>query len=189
MRKKTVGFSLIEIILALGIFAFAAVTILTLLHRGLQTSREVNLESSAAILAGKINSLLKSSYAWTPEYINNSNLQQILGTRNLSQIAAGAPQTTTTRYTRALVNQDDEEYNPSEELEIEVATEISPLNDSGAAGSLVGNTALNQAIERIRDFGKNAVFVRIRISYPANAPENLRSTREFVSIITKTTDE
>jgi len=189
MTRKPRGFSLVEIILAIGIFAFAAVTILTLVHRGLQTSREFNLESSAAILAGKITSLLKASYAWTDDYDENPNLRQLLGQQNLSQIASGSSVSTTNLYTRSLVHEDDEERSQGEELEIEVVTEISALNASSATGNLVAEPGLDQAIGRIRDFGKNAVFVRILISYPANAPERMRSNREFASIITKTADE
>lgn len=189
MKSKPYGFSLVEIILAIGIFAFAAVTVLALLGRGMQTSREFQLEGTSSILSGKITSLLKATHAWSDAYSSNWGLKQLLGDKNLSQIANGGIAISTNLYTRGLVHKDDPERPSSDELEIEVVTEISPLNAPGAGGSLMAEDALNQAIGRIRDLGKNAVFVRIKISYPANAPERLRSTRDFVAIIAKSADE
>ena len=58
------GFSLIEVVLAIGIFAFAAIAIVALLGQGMKTSGDARLESVAALLSGKVNSTLRASSAW-----------------------------------------------------------------------------------------------------------------------------
>jgi prepilin-type N-terminal cleavage/methylation domain-containing protein len=177
------GFTLIEIILALGIFSFAMLTIFGLVSRGLQTSRESRVEGAAAILGGQINSLLKASYAWNSTVSNNSDLSYFLGSRSLGQIAAASPEIRTNFYNQDLKlitnSLDDPEY--------QVVTEIRPISQNN--GFLAPEeTALQNAISRLDGIG-HCVFVHIEISYPAKAPESQRSKRFTSSILSRTTDE
>jgi len=179
-RKQ--GFTLVEIILALGIFAFAMVGIFGLVSRGMQSSRESRVEGASAILSGQIHSLLKASYAWGSTFNNNPKLTNFLGNRSLGQIAAGSPEVRTNFYT-----QDLELTNSRENAEFQVVTEIRSIGANG--GLLVPEeSVLGDAITRL-NAGAHCVFVGIEISYPAKAPEANRSKRHLSSILTRTTDE
>jgi type II secretory pathway pseudopilin PulG len=181
---KSRAFSLIELILAIGIFAFASISIFTLVNRGLQTSREARLESAAAILAGKITSLLKASYAWTTNSSANPLMTNYIGSQTLADIAAGSPCIRTNLYNIGLSNVPATDPN----AEFCVLTEISPLNQS--IGQVVpAEPPLQQALSRIQANAKNCVLVRIEVSSPARMPENLRSKRHFASIVTMSTHD
>lgn len=54
MVKKNAGFSLVEIVLALGIFAFAAVSILSLFSVALRLRSDSSLETRAFIIAEEV---------------------------------------------------------------------------------------------------------------------------------------
>lgn len=181
MRNR--GFTLIEIILALGIFSFAMLTIFGLVSRGLQTSRESRVEGAAAILGGQINSLLKASYAWeSTNYTNNPQLTNFLS-RSLGQIATGSPEIRTNFFTQELKLI----TNSLDYPEYQVVTEIRPISQNN--GFLAPEeTALQNAILRLDGIG-HCVFVHIEISYPAKAPESQRSKRFISSILSRTTDE
>jgi type II secretory pathway pseudopilin PulG len=176
---KSRAFSLIEIVLAIGIFSFAAISIFTLLARGLQTSREARLENAAAILSGQITSLLKASYAWTPGAANNPALARFLGTNNLAKIASGAPEIRTNYYTTDL------EWTNTSDADFQVTTDIKSL-DQGLISTSEPNLAT-----ALSNFSRsqNAVFVRIQISYPARSPDNLRSKRDYATIVTMRSDD
>jgi len=181
-HAKGVAFTLIEVILALGVFAFAMVAIFGLISRGMQTSRESRVEGASAILSGQINSLLKAAYAWDTTVSNNAGLTNFLGSRSLGQIAGGAPEIRTNFYT-----QDLERTDSKEAAEFQVVTEIRPIGQNN--GLIVPEESdLGTAIGRL-DSGAHCVFVHIEISYPAKAPEANRLKRYHSSILTRITDE
>jgi|GEM_PF-1935761 len=174
------GFTLVEVILAIGIFAFAMIVVLGLVSRGLQTNREARMEGVSAILAGQINSLLKAPYLWGTNSINSPMATYFLGTRNLGQIASGTPEVRTNFYTQDLVF-----TNSADAGDFQVVTRIQPVSQ----GFITANeTSLNDALSRL-DAGGHCVNVAIEISYPAKAPEQNRSKRYLSSILTRTTDE
>jgi hypothetical protein len=59
MRKKELGFSLVEIVIAIGIFAFVAVAILSLLSVALKMRAESSLETKSSIIAEELFSSIK----------------------------------------------------------------------------------------------------------------------------------
>lgn len=180
MRIYRKGFTLVEVILAIGIFAFAMVVVLGLVSRGLQTNREARMEGVSAILAGQINSLLKAPYAWGTNYTNNPTLTNFLGTRNLGQIASGPAEVRTNFYTQDLVF-----TNSADAGDFQVVTRIQPVSQGFISAS---EAPLNDALSRL-DAGGHCVNVAIEISYPAKAPDLNRSKRNLSSILTRTTDE
>ncbi len=173
------GFSLIEVVIAIGIFAFAAITIMTLLSRGLQSSRESRLDNASAILSGRIVSLLKASYAWTNSSAN-PEMADFVGNRDLKKIAAGPGEIHTNYYLLDLQRTTD-----TNAAEFQVVTDIRPLNDGLLATT---STNLQDAIGRFSN-SKNAVFASVAVSFPVRSPENLRSKRDFATIITMRSDE
>lgn len=175
---KARGFSLIEVVIAIGIFAFAAITMLTLLGRGMQSSRESRMDNAAAILSGRIISLLKAGYAWTNSGVN-PEMANFMGSSGLQGIASGSAEVRTNYYDIALqrTNQADADF--------QVVTDLRPLNQGLLATT---STNLQDAVGRFSD-AKNAVFASVSVSFPARSPENLRSKRDFATIITMRSDE
>ena len=180
--KKTYwkGFTLVEVIIAIGIFSFAMVVILGLVSRGLQTNRESRMEGVSAILAGQIHSLLKAPYAWGTNSINNPTLTNFLGTKNLGQIASGTAEIRTNFYTQDLVL-----TNSADAGDFQVITRIQPVSQGFIQTS---EPNLSNAISRLDACG-HCVNIAIEISYPAKAPDQIRSKRQISSIVTRTTDE
>ncbi len=174
---KARGFSLIEVVIAIGIFAFAAITMLTLLGRGMQSSRESRMDNAAAILSGRIISLFKASYAWTNSGAN-PEMTNFMSSSGLQGIASGTPQVRTNYYDIALqpTNQANADF--------QVVTDIRPLNQG-----LLVSTNLQPAIGRFAD-SKNAVFASVNVSFPARVTnEALRAKRDFAAIITMRSDD
>ncbi|MFZ4773980.1 MAG: type IV pilus modification PilV family protein [Terrimicrobiaceae bacterium] len=175
MRKPYTdrGFSLVEIILALGLVSFSMLAIFALVAQGHKTSRESRLESVAALLAGKVTSQLRASTAW------DVNIEDITGSRTLSDIAAG-PTVTLTNYfdlnLAALTN------TSSPDRQFAMVTEVGPILP---ARLISQDPDVTGAISRLGG-AANSVFLTIEISYPAQAPVANRSKRSFSSIITRT---
>jgi Tfp pilus assembly protein PilV len=168
------GFSLVEIVLALGLVSFSLLAIFGLVAQGHKTSRESRLESVAALLAGRATSLLRASSAW------ETNIDEFTGTKSLSDIGAGTATQTLTNYYDINLEKLTDPADPNRQFAM--TTAIGPLDpvrlrsaDPGIAGS----------VSRLPAAG-NTVFLAIEISYPAQAPEANRSKRSFSSIITRT---
>ena len=107
-----------------------------------------------------------------------------IGSQTLADIAAGSPCIRTNLYNIGLSNVP----STDPDAEFSVLTEISPLNQG--LGQLVpAENALSSALARIQANAKNCVLVRIEVSYPARMPANLRSKRDFASIVTLTTHD
>ena len=60
-RKKSAGFSLVEAVVAIGIFAFVAVAILSLFSVALKSRADSALETRATIIAEEITSVIRMS--------------------------------------------------------------------------------------------------------------------------------
>lgn len=73
-RVRAGAFSLVEIVLALGIMAFAIVGIMGLFPVALRSAQEAQRETHAALIARKIFSDLRSSPAGDTFIATNSNL-------------------------------------------------------------------------------------------------------------------
>lgn len=172
---NTRGFSLIEVVLAIGIFAFAAVAIVALLGQGMKTSGEARLETVAALLSGKVNSTLRASSAW-----NSPTADAYAFTQNktLTQIAAGSGTTSTLYFniSNSIVSSNDLDRQFAMKVSVEPFT---PANFSAADADV--STALGSL-----PAAQNTVLLNVEVSYPALAPEANRSKRFFSSIITRT---
>lgn len=166
------AFSLIEIVLALGLVTFSILAIFALVAQGQKTSRESRLESVAAILAGKVSSQLRASTAWS------TNITNYTDGSTLSDIANGS---TVTRTNYLDLNLASVGFD-SPDRQYSVVTEVGPVS---AAKIVVPDPEAAAAISRLGNAG-NTVFLNIQISYPALAPAAKRSTRSFSSIITRT---
>lgn len=172
---KANGFSLVEVVIAIGIFAFAAVAIVGLLGQGMKTSGEARLESVSALLSGKVNSTLRASSAWENP---TADANDLTGGRTLTQIAAGSAATTTNYYTLLLSKVSDTDLD----RQFAMAVRIEPFtaNNFGATDPDVTN-ALGSL-----PAAQNTVLLNVEVSYPALAPDANRSKRSFSSIITRT---
>jgi type II secretory pathway pseudopilin PulG len=169
------GFSLVEIVLAIGLVSFSMLAIFALVAQGHKTGREARLESVAALLAGKVNSSLRASSAWTapvPPYT----------TASLAAIASGSvtPGAVTNLYD---INLDlYSATNPNWSPQFAVASTVSRFRTDWIVAS---DTNVTASLASIPTAG-NAVFLTIEVSHPALAPEANRSKRSFASIITRT---
>ena len=170
---KARAFSLVEIVLALGLVSFSLLAIFALVAQGQKTSRESRLESVAALLAGKATSQLRASAAWT------ASIASYTGGRTLSDIASGTPVTITNYFDLNLSALADP---ASPDRQFALVTEVGPVS---AAKLSSGNAEVADAISRLGSAG-NTVYLNIEVSYPAQAPAANRSKRSFSSIITRT---
>lgn len=169
------GFSLVEVVLAIGIFAFAALAIVAMLGQGMKTSRDARLESVAALLSGKVNSTLRASSAWGAP---TSDATNFTGGNSLTDIAGGSPATSTNYYNISLSNVSASDPD----RQFVMAVRIEPFT---AANFSSTNSEVNAALDSI-PAAENTVLLNIEVSYPALAPEANRSKRNFSSIITRT---
>ena len=166
------AFSLVEIVLALGLVSFSMLAIFALVAQGHRTSRESRLESVSAILAGRINSLFRASAAWDAGVTNFS------GNRTLTEIAAGTAVTVTNYLDLNLSNVS----SADPDRQFAVITEVGPIS---AAKLTTSNPEVADAISQPGP-AANTVFLNIEISQPALAPPANRLKRHFSSIITRT---
>lgn len=173
-RRPPGAFSLVEIVLALGLVSFSLLAIFGLVAQGHKTGRESRLESVAALLAGRATSLLRASSAW------ETNIDEFTGTKTLSDIAAGSSSQAVTNYYDINLEKLTDPADPNRQFAM--TTAIGPLDPALLRASDPGITA---AVSRLPAAG-NTVFLTIEISYPAQAPEANRSKRSFSSIITRT---
>jgi prepilin-type N-terminal cleavage/methylation domain-containing protein len=171
---KQRGFSLIELILAIGIFAFAAVSIFALMSRAMQTSRESRLESVAALLSGRVTSQLRASLAWS----SPTSISDYTGGSTLAQIASGSPVRRINYYDMDLEPTDA----TSPHRQFALVTEVGPV----VPGQLHSPNAEVASTLSHLPTSANTVFLSIEVSFPALAPEANRSKRHFFSIITRT---
>jgi type II secretory pathway pseudopilin PulG len=170
------AFSLVEIVLALGLVSFSMLAIFALVAQAHKTSREARLESVASLLAGKPTSALRASSAWTsavPPYT----------TATLAEIASGSatPGTITNLYNIDLDLLSDP---ASPDRQFAVATTVHPFKPDWLAPA-TSDTNVANSLSLLPAAG-NSVFLTVEISHPALAPETNRSKRSFVSIITRT---
>ncbi len=166
------AFSLVEIVLALGLVSFSMLAIFALVAQGHRTSRESRLESVSAILAGRINSLFRASAAW------DAGVTNFTGNRTLTEIAAGTAVTVTNYLDLNLSNVS----SADPERQFAVITEVGPIS---AAKLTTGNPEVADALTQLGP-AANTVFLNIEISQPALAPPSNRLKRHFSSIITRT---
>jgi type II secretory pathway pseudopilin PulG len=171
MRSRS-AFSLVEIVIAIGLVSFSLLAIFALVVQGHKTSRESRLESVAALLAGKVNSQLRASAAWDISITNYT------GSKTLSDIAAGQAVTLTNYYDLNLENVP----STDPDRQFALVTEVSPVIPARLVSSNIDVTA---AISRLPS-AANTVLLNVTISYPALAPDANRSKRYFSSIITRT---
>lgn len=171
------GFSLVEVVIAIGIFAFAALAIVAMLGQGMKTSGDARLESVSALLFGKVNSTLRSSSAWgtnlTPDASN------FTGGKSLTTIAAGSASATNIYFNIKLSTNTNATDLPPQ-FAMAVRVEPFAVGNFGSADADV-NAALGSL-----PAAQNTVLLNVEVSYPALAPEASRSKRYFSSIITRT---
>ena len=172
-RSGPPAFSLVEIVLALGLVSFSLLAIFAIVAQGHKTSRESRLESVSTLLAGKATSRLRASAAWS------SPIAEYTGGSTLAQIAAGSAVTITNYYDLNLAQITDP---TSPDRQFALATEVGPVSAAGLSST---NTDVPNALATLGSAG-NTVYLNITVSYPAQAPEANRSKRYFSSIITRT---
>lgn len=169
------GFSLVEVVIAIGIFAFAALAIVAMLGQGMKTSSDARLESVSALLAGRVNSTLRASSAWDNPTDDAKTLTQ---GKTLSEIADGSPTRATLSYD-ILLSTNISIDNPPQ---FAMAVRVEPFI---AANFYSTNADVNASLASLAD-ANNTVLLNVEVSYPALAPEANRSKRFFSSIITRT---
>lgn len=167
------AFSLVEVVLALGVFGFAIVAILGVIPTGLQTSRGAQDETRAAQIAQSIfGSLaaqnLKRDPAGQPEVDVNGHLQlndaaKIPGVASPVDLTSGAA---TTAYATNDGQVTDSAANAS--YAISIALDTSPAGFDGPVGAEV---FANQ--------------VTLTVAWPGNVPAANQTKRSFTRVITK----
>ena len=170
------GFSLVEVVIAIGIFAFAAVAIVALLGQGMKTSGEARLETVAALLSGKVNSTLRASSAWSSPTAETYAYTQ---NKTLSQIAAGSSASTPLYFN--ISNSIVPSTDPDRQFAMKVS--VDPFTTANFSAS---DADVNAALGSL-GAAQNTVLLNVEVSYPALATnEAVRSKRYFSSIITRT---
>lgn len=173
MNRRS-GFSLVEIVIALGLVSFSMLAIFALVAQGQKTSRESRLESVAALLAGKVSSQLRASAAW------ESGVTNYTGGSTLAQIASGSAVFRTNYLDLNLSNVSAD----SAARQFAVVTEVAPFLPARLVPATT-NTNVADGLSRLPAAG-NTVLLNIEVSHPAQAPAANRSSRSFASIITRT---
>ena len=175
-RSGQRAFSLVEIVLAIGLVSFSLLAIFAIVAQGHKTSREARLESVSALLAGKVTSQLRASSAWNN--ITDTDATNYIDNTLSIIAAAGSSSTKTTYYDMTLSN-----VGPtSPDRQFALATEVGPVSAAGLSST---NTEVASALATLGSAG-NTVYLNITVSYPAQAPAANRSKRYFSSIITRT---
>ncbi len=172
------GFSLVEVVIAIGIFAFAAIAIVALLGQGMKTSGEARLESVAALLSGKVNSTLRASSAWDNP---TDAAKSFTGGKTLTAIAAGSSATSTVYFTMGLQTNTNATTNTPQ---FALAVRVEPFTTANFSSTNASSDVTN-ALKSL-PAAQNTVLLNVEVSYPALAPEANRSKRYFSSIITRT---
>ena len=170
---KARAFTLVEIVLALGLVSFSMLAIFALVAQGQKTSRESRLESVAALLAGKASSRLRASAAWS------SPIAEYTSGSTLADIAASSAAVMITNYYDLNLNPADP---ASPDRQFALATEVGPVSAAGLSST---NPEVASALATLGSAG-NTVYLNITVAYPAQAPDANRSKRFFSSIITRT---
>lgn len=174
---NTRGFSLVEVVLAIGIFAFAALAVIALLGRGMKTSGDARLESVSALLSGKVNSILRASSAWDANTMT-TNAKAFTQNQSLAQIAAGSSVLSTNYYNGSLSNVSDADTD----RQFAMAVRVEPFTVANFSST---NADVNAALGSL-PAAQNTVLLNVEVSFPAIAPEQNRTKRSFSSIITRT---
>lgn len=173
LKTLTSGFSLTEVVLALGVVGFAIVAILGVIPLGLQTSRGAQDETRAAQIAQSIfGSLttqnLKRDSTGQPQLDANSHLQ-INDAAKIPGVAGSinlATSTTTQAY----------------------ATNDGKITDAIANATYSINIGLNTSPAGFDPPAGTEVFVNqvtLTVGWPANAPAANQTKRSFIRIISK----
>lgn len=168
------AFSLVEVVLAIGIFAFAALAIVALLGQGMKTSRDARLESVSALLSGKVNSTLRASSAWDNP---TDDAKAFTQNRSLTDIADGSPASSTNYYSIAL-----SATNATNPAQFAMVVRIEPFTANNFSSA---DTDVRNALASL-PAAQNTVLLNVEVSFPALAPEANRSKRFFSSVITRT---
>ena len=169
------AFSLVEIVIALGLVSFSMLVIFAMMAHGQKTSRESRLESVAALLSGKAVSALRSADNWeTPRF------PEYTGSRTLTDIATGSPVTVTNYY-----NNDLERLAEADDPSLRAFAMVSTLGPLEPALLNSPDADVTAALARL-PAAANTVLLHLEVSFPANAPQANRSVRHFSAILGRT---
>jgi len=179
--RKTGGFSLVEVALALGIMAFSMIIIFGLLGQVQRTARDARLEAASAILFGQAHSQLRSPFAWTSHDPERQplNLANLLGPGvSLSDVAAGTTVETVGLFDETLAILAGEN---SQKAQFEVLLRAAPVS---SASLEAGDPAFAAALPAL-ETAQTTVAITLEISHPALAPTGSRSVRRFAFLSTR----
>lgn len=160
---KRLGFSLVEVVIALGVIAIAVVTILALFPAALQTGHSAQDETRAAHIAQTIFPSLAA------QALSQFNNVQLLLSDN------------TTRSTPPVDLTLSSGANPAVTLYAENAGELTQ-DATKAVYAIYVYT--NNAVPGFTD-PASANLVTLRVAWPANAPAANQTYRDYVRIISK----
>lgn len=172
---RSKGFSLVEIVIALGLVSFSMLVIFALMAHGHKTSRESRLESVSALLSGKVVSALRAADNW-----ETARFPEYTGGRTLTDIASGSAVSLTNYY-----NGDLERLAEGDDPARRAFAMISNLGPLDPALLNSPDAGVNAALARLPS-AANTVALHLEVSYPANAPADNRSTRHFSAILGRT---
>ena len=154
--RSVKAFSLIEVLLAIGIVSFAVVAIVGMLPIALNTAKDSMLETDAAIIAQRVFAELQAS----------------TGTNRPVSISAHGD-------TKAIdLSSDGTNYlafSDTWEVQSSPASEA-PINDMGVQFLGIVSVATNTGIS-------NLSRVEVSITSPASAPASSRKTNAFVTLM------
>lgn len=102
MTKSNAGFSLVEIVVAIGLFAFVAVAILSLFSVALKTRADSHLEGMSTIIANELFSSIKMSGGIEKAMVRDGPALQIRNNQSVDltkdSVVIGYPINTTTPF-------------------------------------------------------------------------------------------
>src|SRR4051812_25727140 len=153
MKVRKSAFSLVEVVLALGVVSFAIVAILGVLPTGLQTGKASQDETRATQIA---QAILSSMASQAPAQFNNIRLDMYDNSSEQFDLSHSE--------TKIIYADNDARMSATV---VRPVYKVAVATNSAPTGFDPGNASL----------------VTIRVSWPATAPVDAQSSRNYVRII------
>lgn len=176
------AFTLVEVVLAIGIVAVGVVGLVSLVTTGLQVNREAQNEVLASVISRDIFAKLSAPYAWAPAGELQSVVEPFVGPgQTLQGLAApdAQPRISNTWFdsSRRIVPEGD----PSAVVQVE--SEIGPAALFLQAPSALAGEGLGASAEASLAQNDKTVWVRLTVKFPRS--QNL--DQHFATLITQPT--
>jgi type II secretory pathway pseudopilin PulG len=164
-QRKTRGFSLVEVVIALGVITVGFVAVLAVLPASLQTGHSAQDETRAGHIA---QSVFGSLVAQAPSQFNNVRFLLSDGITRFPPIGSPAIDLTA---------------NPPQPYTLYAGNDGQLINSAGNATYAI-TIYTNTSVPGFTD-PASANAVTVRVAWPANAPAANQTFRDYVRIVSK----